>query len=75
MHNDKRKTNTGKTSLPWQLDEYRRKNVERALAVADATKWQGDVVVNFHTAMKAARVLARELRLEDSRYQALKGDM
>ena len=36
--------------------------LQRALDVADATEWQGDMTVNFITMAKAARVLAREVR-------------
>ena len=36
--------------------------LEKALQVADATVWQGDMSCNFLTMAKAARVLAREVR-------------
>ena len=44
--------------------------LQRALDVADATEWRGDMVVNFMTAIRSARVLAKEIR----RLQTLKGD-
>ncbi len=40
--------------------------LEKAKEVARATEWSGDLTVNFMTAMKACKVLLRELeRLEN----------
>ena len=36
--------------------------LQRAFDVADSTKWRGDMTVNFMTAMRSARVLAKEVR-------------
>ena len=40
-------------------------NIETAKKIAKATEWTGDIRVNFHTAIKAASVLHKEVeRLE-----------
>lgn len=36
--------------------------LQRAFDVANATVWRGDMAVNFLTAHRAARVLAKEVR-------------
>ena len=45
--------------------------LQRAFDVADATEWRGDMTVNFMTAVRAAGVLAKEVRrLQDAMIQA-----
>ena len=47
--------------------ENRTPELNRAFSVAKATEWEGDMRVNFMTAMRSCRVLARYCKeLEDA---------
>ena len=35
--------------------------LRHAIAIADSAEWWGDMSVNLHTAIKAARIMSREL--------------
>ena len=46
--------------------------LRKALEVADAREWSGDIRVNFLTAIKAAAALARQVRAQDVAIAKLK---
>jgi len=46
--------------------------LEKAKHVAAAKEWSGDMTVNWHTAIKAASVLARELEKAEIKIDSLR---